>query len=181
MSKQSLPAVAEVQASERPAPSVTVTFKGSPDNRPESPSIWYLPNDLGGQSYLISTRFDGTRGAVLSAFGEPTIEFSNADMEARGFRVTDLTLDTLLFVDPDLPQADRDRIATHLKTEFNPSGDNLFFLTESSLQALARLLGPDFRGAIVQVAESGFGHHRYVTTILIDLQRAGKVFKLGSE
>jgi hypothetical protein len=44
---------------------------------------------------------------------------------------------------------------------------------------LSRLLGPDFRGAIVQISESGWGHDSSVTTILLDLERAQSIFRLG--
>jgi hypothetical protein len=180
-SGQSLPKIAEVQGGELPAPNVTLTFKSAQDDDPEKLTIWYLPRNLGGQSFLISTTTLSTRGEVLRDLGDPTVEFSPADLESRGLHVMDLTLDTLLFVDPNLPKADRDRMGKRLKTEFDPSGDDLFFLRDSSLETLARLLGSDFRGAIVQVAESGFGHHSYVTTILVDLRRAAKVFNLAPE
>lgn len=86
-----------------------------------------------------------------------------------------------MFVDPSLPESDRDRIAARIQKEFDPSGDELFTLMDSSLQMLAHLLGADFRGAIVQIAESGFGHHSRVTTILVDLKRAEDVFDIGAK
>ena len=46
------------------------------------------------------------------------------------------------------------------------------------LRTLAQLLGSDFRGAIVQVNESGWSHDSTVTTILLDLTRAQSIFRL---
>jgi hypothetical protein len=88
-------------------------------------------------------------------------------MEARGIHVADLTLDTLLYVDRDLPPADWNRIASRLRSEFDPTGGQLFSLTNSTLRTLSRLLGPDFRGAIIQISESGWSHYSAVTTILL--------------
>jgi hypothetical protein len=87
-------------------------------------------------------------------------------MEARGIHVADLTLDTLLYVDRDLPLADWNRIAHRQRSEFDPTGGQLFSLTNSTLRTLSRLLGPDFRGAI-QISESGWSHYSAVTTILL--------------
>lgn len=186
-SKQSLPRIDEVEFSEIPSPNMRLKFKAGPGQRPEKLAIWYLPRTLGGQSFLITTttftglHLSSARREVLQAFGEPTVEFSPADLESRGLLVMDLTLDILVFVDPDLARGDQDRLSKRLKTEFNPSADDLFSFARSSLETLARFLGPDFRGAIVEVAESGFGHHSYVTTNLIDLRRATEVFNLAPQ
>jgi hypothetical protein len=115
----------------------------------------------------------------MAAFGAPAMEFTHADMEARGIRVADLIVDTLLFVDHDLPDTDWARIAYRLRAELNPSGAELFSLTNSTLRTIGRLLGPDFRGAIVQISESGWSHESTVTTILLDMNRAQSIFRLG--
>ena len=67
-----------------------------------------------------------------------------------------------------------------MRSEFNPTGSELFSLTNTRLRTLAHLLGPDFRGAIVQISESGWSHDSTVTTILLDLKRAQSIFRIGS-
>ena len=94
--------------------------------------------------------------------------------------MADLTVDTLLYVDRALPDTEWARIAHRLRSEFNPTGPELFSLTNTRLRSLSRLLGPDFRGAIVQISESGWSHDSTVSTILLDLRRAQSIFRLGS-
>ena len=65
-----------------------------------------------------------------------------------------------------------------MRTEFNPTGPELVSLTNTRLRTLARVLGPDFRGAVVQISESAWTHHSTVSTILLDLQRAQSTFRL---
>ena len=96
----------------------------------------------------------------------------------REIRVADLTVDTLFYVDRALPDTQWTRMAHRLRTEFDPTGAELFSLTNSTLRTLARLLGSDFRGAIVQISESGWSHDSTVTTILLDLDRAQSIFRL---
>jgi hypothetical protein len=120
----------------------------------------------------VDLTLDAARSDVLAAFGAPTMEFSHADMEARGIRVADLTVDTLFF------DTQWSRMAYRLRTEFDPTGAELFSLTNSTLRTLSRLLGPDFRGAIVQISESGWSHDSTVTTMLLDLDRAQSIFRL---
>ena len=128
--------------------------------------------------FFAEYELESVRGAVMEAFGPPTVAFSHAEMEARGIEVADLTVNTLLYVDDVLPDAQQARLARRLRTAFNPTGAELFSLTNTRLYALARLLGPDFRGAIVQISESGWTHHSTVSTILLDLQRAHSIFRL---
>lgn len=186
-SKHTLPRISSIRTTEFPAPRAVLTFQSNATGSPETLTVWYAPRTLGGQSFLISAttldhrNLEGARGAVLRSLGTPTAEFTPADLEARGVTVYDLSLDTLVFVDPSLPQSDRSRVVARVQEEFDPSGDELFTLMDSSLQTLARLLWADFRGAIVQVAESGFGHHSHVTTVLIDLKRARGVFSNNAE
>jgi hypothetical protein len=184
-SRQSLPKIAGIEVETTPAPYVMLTLAPDSDGRPRDVRIWYAPRELGGRSFMISTEahsgrnLDGARSDLLAAFGPPTVEFTHADMEARGIHVADRTVDTLLYVDHDLPAAQWNRMAYRLRTEFNPTGAQLFGLTNSPLRALSRLLGPDFRGAIVQISESGWSHDSTVTTMLLDLGRARSVFQLG--
>ncbi|MEZ5833817.1 MAG: hypothetical protein R3D05_21815 [Dongiaceae bacterium] len=184
-SRQTLPAIAAIDVQTTPAPHVTLTLAPTDDGRPRDLRIWYEPRELGGQAFMIETatrsisRLSDARSDVLAAFGSPTIEFTHADMEARGIRVSDLTVDTLLFVDHSLPDARWTRIAHRLRVDFNPTGAELFSLTNSTLRTLARLLGADFRGAIVQISESGWSHESSVTTILLDLNRAQSIFRLA--
>ena len=91
-----------------------------------------------------------------------------------------LTVDTLLYVDRALPDTEWARIAHRLRREIDPTGAELFSLTNTRLRTLAGLLGPDFRGAIVQISESGWSHDSTVTTILLDLKRAQSIFRIGS-
>jgi hypothetical protein len=185
--KHGLPRISGVRVTEFPAPSAVLTFDSISNREPETLAVWYAPRALGGQSFLISTtthdprNLDLARDAVLQSLGEPTAEFTPADLEAKGMTIFDLNLDTMVFVDPTLPEADRSRIVARIQKEFDPAADELLVLTESSLQTLARLLGSDFRGGIVQIGESGFGHQSYVTTILLDLKRAGEVFEIAAE
>ncbi len=184
-SRQSLPKIATIDVQTTPAPHVTLTLAPDPDGRPQDVRIWYAPREQGGRSFMITTithaphNLDTARGGVLEAFGMPAVEFSHADMEARGIHVADLTIDTLLYVDRDLPPADWNRIAHRLRTKFDPTGSQLFGLPNSNLRTLSRLLGPDFRGAIVQISESGWSHESSVTTILLDLKRAQSIFDLS--
>lgn len=184
-SRQSLPKIAVIEVETTPAPYVMLTLAPDSDGRPRDVRIWYAPRELGGRSFMISTEahsddnLDGARTDVLAAFGPPTVEFTHADMEARGIHVADRTVDTLLYVDHGLPAAKWNRMAYRLRTEFNPTGAELFGLTNSTLRTLSRLLGPDFRGAIVQISESGWTHQSTVTTMLLDLGRARSVFQLG--
>ncbi|HEX6120239.1 MAG TPA: hypothetical protein VFZ03_12405, partial [Dongiaceae bacterium] len=168
-SRQSLPKIAAIEVETTPAPYVMLTLAPDAGGRPRDVWIWYAPREQGGRSFMISTEthsdsaLDGARSDVLAAFGPPTVEFTHADMEARGIHVADRTVDTLLYVDHGLPSAQWNRMAYRLRTEFNPTGAELFGLTNSTLRTLARLLGPDFRGAIVQISESGWSHQSTVT------------------
>jgi hypothetical protein len=183
-SKQSLPKITGIDVQTTPAPHVRLTLAPDSAGHERDVRVWYAPREQGGQSFMISTRtyheldLESVRGGVLESFGAPTVEFSHAEMEARGIAVADLTIDTLLYVDRTLADAQRARIAHRLRTEFNPTGAELFSLTDTRLRTLARLLGPDFRGAIVQISESGWTHHSTVSTILLDLQRARSIFRL---
>jgi hypothetical protein len=183
---QSLPKIVRMDVQTTPAPYVELALEQGPSGRPRDIRIWYAPREEGGQSFMIATtsHVDGklghARSDVIAAFGAPTVEYTHADMEARGIRVADLTVDTLLYVDRDLPDTKWAQIAHRLRTEFNPTGPELFSLTNTRLRTLARLLGRDFRGAIVQVSESGWSHDTTVTTILLDLSRAQSIFRLGS-
>lgn len=181
-----LPQVMRMEVQTTPAPYVELTLARDSAGNPRDLRIWYAPREDGGQSFMIVTAaqvdgdLDGARGGVVEAFGPPTVEFTHADMEARGIHVADITVDTMLYVDRALPDTQWARIAHRLRTEFNPTGPELFSLTDTRLRTLARLLGPDFRGAIVQVSESGWSHDSTVTTILLDLKRAQSIFRLGS-
>lgn len=183
-SRQSLPPVGGIDVQTTPAPHVTLSLAPADDGRPRDVRIWYSPREEGGLSFMISTvmhsdhDLDGARSNVLAAFGTPTVEFTHADMEARGIRVADLTIDTLLYVDRALPNAQWARIAHRLRTEFKATGAELFSLTNTRLSTLARLLGSDFRGAIVQISESGWSRDSTVTTILLDMDRARSIFRL---
>jgi hypothetical protein len=179
-----LPKIAGIDVQTTPAPYVQLTLAPDAGGRAREVRIWHAPREEGGQSFMITTvqssdlDLDGARADVVAAFGVPTVEFSHADMEARGIHVADLTVDTLLYVDRALPDAQRARIAHRLRAEFNPTGAELFSLTNTRLRTLARLLGQDFRGAIVQISESGWSHDSTVTTILLDLNRAQSIFRL---
>jgi hypothetical protein len=183
---QLLPKIVRMDVQTTPAPYVELALEQGPSGRPREIRIWYAPREEGGQSFMIATtshvdgKLDHARSGVIAAFGAPTVEYTHADMEARGIRVADLTVDTLLYVDRDLPDTKWAQIAHRLRTEFNPTGPELFSLTNTRLRTLARLLGRDFRGAIVQVSESGWSHDTTVTTILLDLSRAQSIFRLGS-
>ena len=181
---QALPKVTRMDVQTTPAPYVELILEPDATARPRDVRIWYAPREEGGQSFMITTtayvdgKLDQARSAMIAAFGAPTVEFTHADMEARGIRVADLAVDTLLYVDRVLPDTDWARIAHRLRSEFNPTGPELFSLTDTRLRTLAQLLGPDFRGAIVQVSESGWSHDSTVTTILLDLNRAQSIFRL---
>lgn len=181
-----LPKVIRMDVQTTPAPYVELALEPGPTGRPRDVRIWYAPREEGGQSFMIATtahvdgKLDYARGSVIEAFGPPTVEFTHADMEARGIRVADLTVDTLLYVDRALPDTQWARIAHRLRTEFNPAGPELFSLTNTRVRTLGRLLGSDFRGAIVQISESGWSHDSTVTTILLDLKRAQSIFRIGS-
>ena len=183
-SKQALPEITDIHVETTPAPYVRLSLVPDPAGHERDVRIWYAPREEGGQSFMIATTtyhdlaLEGARNGVLEAYGSPTIEFSHADMEARGIRVADLTIDTLLYVDRTLPEAQWARIAHRLRTEFKATGAELFSLTNTRLRTLARLLGSDFRGAIVQISESGWSHDSTVTTILLDLGRARSIFRL---
>lgn len=184
-SRQSLPKIAAIDVQTVPAPHVTLKLAAASDGGSQEVRIWYAPREQGGRSFMITTatrsarNLAGAREEILETFGTPAVEFSHADMEARGIHVADLTVDTLLYVDSDLPAADWNRMAHRLRSEFNPTGSQLFGLTNSTLRTLSRLLGPDFRGAIVQISESGWSHDSSVTTILLDLKRAQSIFELN--
>jgi hypothetical protein len=183
-SRQSLPKITGIDVQTTPAPHVRLTLAPDSAGHDRDVRIWYAPRERGGQSFMIATRtyheldLEGVRSGVLEAFGPPAIEFSHAEMEARGIEVADLTVDTLLYVDRTLADAQWARITHRLRTEFNPTGSELFSLTNTRLRTLARLLGPDFRGAIVQISESDWSNHSIVSTILLDLQRAQSIFRL---
>lgn len=181
---RSLPKVVRMDVQTTPAPYVQLVLEPGPSGRPRDVRIWYAPREEGGQSFMIMTTahidgpLDSARSTVIEAYGTPAVEFTHADMEARGIRVADLTVDTLLYVDRALPDTEWARIAHRLRNAFNPTGPELFSLTNTRLRTLSRLLGPDFRGAIVQVSESGWSHDSTVTTILLDLKRAHSIFRL---
>jgi hypothetical protein len=183
-SRQALPKITGIDVQTTPGPHVRLTLAPDSAGHERDVRIWYAPREQGGQSFMISTRtyherdLESVRSGVLEAFGPPAIAFSHAEMEARGIEVADLTIDTLLYVDRTLADAQSARIAHRLRTEFNPTGAELFSLTNTRLRTLARLLGSDFRGAIVQISESDRTDHSTVSTILLDLQRARSIFRL---
>ena len=182
--RQLLPKLASIDVRTLPAPYVALTLAAEPEETPEVVQLWYAPRELGGQSFLITTttfsalNLDGARDAVVTSFGAPAVEFTHADMEARGIHVNDLMVDTLIYVDRTLPVTQWAAIAHRLRAEFDPRGADLFSLTDTRLRTLAKWLGRDFRGAIVQIHESGFSHQSYITTILLDLHRAQSIFRL---
>ena len=102
---QALPKVVRMDVQTTPAPYVELALEPGPTGRPRDVWIWYAPREEGGQSFMIATtshadgKLDHARSDVIAAFGAPTVEFTHADMEARGIRVADLTVDTLLYVD----------------------------------------------------------------------------------
>lgn len=183
---QALPKVMRMEVQTTPAPYVELTLEPDTAANPRDLRIWYAPREEGGKSFMITTtavidgNLDRARSGVIEDFGAPTVEYTHADMEARGIRVADLSVDTLLYVDRVLPDTEWARIAYRLRSEFNPTGPELFSLTNTRLRTLARLLGPNFRGAIVQISESGWSHDSTVTTILLDLKRAQSIFRIGS-
>lgn len=183
-SRQALPEIVEIDVQTTPSPHVRLALAPDPGGRHRHVRIWYEPREHGGRSFMIATTIyreaglENVRNEVLEAFGPPTIEFTHADMEARGIHVADLTVDTLIYVDRSLPDTQWARLAHRLRTEFPATGAELFSLTDTRLRTLARLLGSDFRGAIVQISESGWTHHSTVSTILLDLKRAGSIFRL---
>jgi hypothetical protein len=183
-SRQVLPKVADIEVRTLPAPFVALTLAAEPGKTAEVIELWYAPREMGGQSFLITTttlspfNLDLARNGVVASFGAPTVEFTHADMEARGIHVNDLTVDTLIYVDRALPDTQWAAVAHRLRTEFDPTGGDLFSLTDTRLRTLGKWLGPDFRGAIVQIGESGWSHQSYITTILLDLNRAQSIFRL---
>lgn len=178
---QALPKIVNILRADHPTPHTMLAMGDKSD--PYGVQIWYLPRALGGQSYLISSSrqiskgLDLARDEVLKELGAPTIELTQADLGALG--VFDITLDYLIYVDRALPEERRDRLTQSLKSTFDPARARLFPLSDTLIQDLAKLLGPNFRGAIVEIGESGWSHDSYVTTVLIDLPRAGKVFNLS--
>ncbi len=103
--RQLLPKVASIDVRTLPAPYVALTLAAEPEEVPEVVQLWYAPRELGGQGFLITTttfspfNLDVARKAVVTSFGAPTVEFTHADMEARGIHVNDLMVDTLIYVD----------------------------------------------------------------------------------
>jgi len=180
---QALPEIVNILRGRHPTPYTMLVMGNQVDSY--GVQIWYLPRALGGQSYLISTvrqvpkDLDLARDEVLKEFGTPTIELTQADLEARGAQVFDVTLGYLIYVDPALSGESRDRLTLRLKATFNPARADLHPLAEVLMQDLAKLLGPDFRGAIVEIADSDMSRRSSVTTVLIDLPRASKVFNLS--
>lgn len=183
-SRQSLPKIADIDVQTTPSPHVRLALAPDSNGRRRHVRIWYEPREQGGRSFMIATtsyheaRLESVRNEVLETYGQPTIEFSHADMEARGIHVADLTVDTLIYVDRSVPETQWARVARRLRTEFNPTGAQLFSLTNTRVRTLARLLGSDFRGAIVQITESGWSHQSAVSSILLDIKRAGSIFRL---
>jgi hypothetical protein len=183
-SRQLLPKVAGIEVRTLPAPYVALTLAAEQEEVLEVVQLWYAPREQGGRSFLIMTttssplNLDGARNAVVTSFGAPAVEFTHADMEARGIHVNDLMVDTLICVDRTLPITQWAAIAHRLRTEFDPTGADLFSLTDTRLRTLGKWLGTDFRGAIVQISESGWSHDSTVTTILLDLKRAQSIFRL---
>lgn len=183
-SPQALPRIHHVQSEATPAPHQTVHFETEKGPNGQTLDVWFAPSDQGGQSFMIKTWWKspldlvGTRRKLLEIYGEPTLEFTHADMEARGLRIFDLTLGVLIYIEPALSETERQGVAAQLQERFDPTGDELFGLPGSSVGELARLLGPDFRGAIIQIGESGFGHQSSVQAVLLDLNRARSVFNL---
>lgn len=180
---QALPEIVNILRVNHPTPYAILVMGDKFD--PHGVQIWYLPRALGGQSYLISSTrqvprdLDLTRDEVLKELGAPTIELTQADLKARGAHVFDNTLGYLIYDDRALPEESRDRLTQRLKSTFDPARADLFPLEETLIQDLAKLLGPDFRGAIVEIGHSDWSHDSRVTTMLIDLPRAGKVFNLS--
>ncbi len=71
--------------------------------------------------------------------------------------------------DRALPDTQWTRKAHRLRTEFDPTGAELFSLTNSTLRTLARLLARTFVGAIVhRLSEPAARHESTVTACVMD-------------
>lgn len=182
-SPQTLPRIKHVDTEEMPSPHTRLNFEQVAGQRPEGLDIWYQPTDRGGQSFMIETQLhttldlNGARQTIIDTYGAPALEFTHADLEARGLRLFDLTLGILIYAAPVMSADERSRMVTRVKRVLDPNGEQ-FGLFGYSIPNLARHLGPDFRGAVVEIGESGFGHHSVVNILLLDLPRAGTVFNL---
>lgn len=73
------------------------------------------------------------------------------------------------------------RLRGLLLTALKPTGAELFALTNTELSMLPQLLGSGFRGALIQIGKSGWSHYSTASTILLDLNRARSIFRLGVE
>jgi len=103
-----------------------------------------------------------------AAFGKPDRVIMSPDAPGRTI---------LMFVDASLPKDRHDAIVARLPTAAQMPKDEVAKFNSIDLRERARILGPDFRGAIVTI----YSLNDKVTGVeaeLLDLQRARTVFNL---
>jgi hypothetical protein len=142
--------------------------------------LWFSSKDDGRKIFGVemheSQRDKGDRSEAPSkaideaqaAFGKPDRVISSPD--APGETI-------LMFVDADLPKDRRNAIVAHLPNSQQMPKDDIANFNSIDLRERARVLGPDFRGAIVTI----YSFKEKVTGIdaeLLDLRRARTVFNL---
>jgi len=120
--------------------------------------------DKGDRSEAPSKAIDEAQ----AAFGKPDRVITSPDAPGQTI---------LMFVDADLPKDRRDAIVAHLPNLDEMPKDDIGNFNSIDLRERARVLGPDFRGAIVTI----YSFKDKVTGIdaeLLDLPRARTVFNL---
>ena len=108
---------------------------------------------------------------VETAFGKPDLEFSPSGRTAQK---------VLVIADRTMPKDRYNAVVARMPKANQISSKDAESFWNSDLQEFARLLGPDFRGAIMFL-NSDLKSDRLVsgTALLVDLARARTVFNLG--
>lgn len=142
--------------------------------------LWFSSKDDGRKTFGVemheSLRDNAGRSEAPSkAIGEAQAAFGKPDRVITSPDAPSVTI--LMFVDADLPKDRRDAIVAHLPNSQQMPKDDAANFNSIDLRERARVLGADFRGAIVTI----YSFKDQVTGIdaeLLDLQRARTVFNL---
>ena len=143
--------------------------------------LWFSAKEDGRKTFGVEYHqtLEGKAGSKdpATAIKQAEAAFGKPDRTITSPAVPGQTI--LLFVDSSLPKDKRDAIVARLPNSQQMAKDDIGKFSRTDLRERARILGPDFRGAIITL----YGFKGKVTGIdaeLLDLQRARTVFNLPS-
>ncbi len=142
--------------------------------------LWFSSKDDGRRTFGVemheSLRDKGARSeAPSAAIDEAQAAFGKPDRVITSPDASGTTI--LLFVDAYIPKDKHDAIVARLPNPQQVTKEEIANFNGIDLRERARILGPDFRGAIVTIYSLN-GKVTGIDAELIDLQRARTVFNL---